>query len=65
MDILAPPGLQIVLHVSPSIPTTTIIDYSTMCIKPLRKTLLDFECRTILPLSHSGSLKIHVAVLDE
>jgi hypothetical protein len=36
-----------------------------MCIKPLRKTHLDFECRTILPSPHSDSLKIHAAVLDE
>jgi hypothetical protein len=35
-----------------------------MCIKPLRKTLLDFEHRTI-PSPHSDSLKIHAAVLDE
>jgi hypothetical protein len=35
-----------------------------MCIKPLRKTLLDFERRTI-PLPHLDSLKIHAAVLDE
>jgi hypothetical protein len=31
-----------------------------MYIKPLRKTLLDFECTP-----HSNSLKIHAAVLDE
>jgi hypothetical protein len=36
-----------------------------MCIKPLRKTLLDFECRTILLSPHSNSLKIYAAVLDE
>jgi hypothetical protein len=36
-----------------------------MCIKPLRKTLLDFEHRIILPLPHSDSLKIHTAILDE
>jgi hypothetical protein len=64
MDISAPPGLRIVLHVFPSISTTTISEYSSMCIKPLRKTLLDFERRTILPSSHSDSLKIHAAVLD-
>jgi hypothetical protein len=39
--------------------------YSTMCIKPLRKTLLDFEYRTILPSHHSDSLKIHTTILDE
>jgi hypothetical protein len=36
-----------------------------MCIKPLRKTLLDFEHRTILPSPHSDSLKIYAAILDE
>jgi hypothetical protein len=36
-----------------------------MYIKPLRKTLLDFERRTILPGPHSDSFKIHTAVLDE
>jgi hypothetical protein len=65
MDISAPPGLQIVLHVSPSISTSTIAEYLTMCIKPLIKTPLDFECRTILPSPHSDSLKIHATVLDE
>jgi hypothetical protein len=65
MDILAPPGLRIVLHVFPSISTITIIEYSSMCIKPLRKILLDFECRIILPSPHLDSLKIHVAVLNE
>jgi hypothetical protein len=65
MDISAPPGLQIVLHVFPSISTATIAEYSTMCIKPLRKIFLDFEHRTILLSLHSNSLKIYVAVLDE
>jgi hypothetical protein len=65
MDISAPPGLRIVLHVFPSISTTTIIEYSSMCTKPLRKILLDFERRTILLSPHSDSLKIHVVVLDE
>jgi hypothetical protein len=36
-----------------------------MCIKPLRKTLLDFERRTILPSPYLDSLKIHAVVLDE
>jgi hypothetical protein len=36
-----------------------------MYIKPLRKTLLDFERRTILPSPHSDSLKIYATVLDE
>jgi hypothetical protein len=36
-----------------------------MCIKPLRKTLLDFEHKTILPSPHSNSVKIHAVVLDE
>jgi hypothetical protein len=48
MDILAPLVLRIVLHVFPSISTATFAEYSTMCIKPLRKTLLDFEHRIIL-----------------
>jgi hypothetical protein len=65
MDISAPPGLRIVLHVFPSISMVTIAEYSTMFIKPLRKTLLDFEHRTILPSPHSDSLKIHTVVLDE
>jgi hypothetical protein len=65
MDILAPPGLQIILHVFSSISTTTITEYSSMCIKPLRKTLLVFECRTILLSPYSDSLKIHAVVLDE
>jgi hypothetical protein len=65
MDISAPPGLQIVLHVFPSISTATIAEYSTMCIKPLRKILLDFECRTILLSPYSDSLKIHATILDE
>jgi hypothetical protein len=63
MDILAPPGLRIVLHVFLSISIATIIEYSTMCIKPLRKTLLDFERKTILPSPYSDSLKIHAVVL--
>jgi hypothetical protein len=65
MDISAPPGLRIVLHVFPSVSTTTITEYSSMCIKPLRKTLLDFERRTILSLPHSDSINIHAAILDE
>jgi hypothetical protein len=65
MDISTPPSLRIVLHVFPSISTTTIAEYSSMCIKLLRKILLDFEHRTILPLHHLDSLKIHVVVLDE
>jgi hypothetical protein len=65
MDISAPPGLRIVLHVFPFISTATIVEYSTMCIKLLRKTLLDFERRTILPSPHSDFLKIHAAILDE
>jgi hypothetical protein len=36
-----------------------------MCIKPLRKILLDFERRIILPSPHLDSLKIHAAVFDE
>jgi hypothetical protein len=36
-----------------------------MCIKPLRKILLDFEHRTIPPSPYSDSLKIHAAVLDK
>jgi hypothetical protein len=64
MDILAPHGLRIVLHIFPSISTATIAEYSSMCIKPLRKILLDFEHRTI-PSPHLDSLKIHDAVLDE
>jgi hypothetical protein len=36
-----------------------------MYIKPLRKTLLGFERKTILPSPYSDSLKIHSAVLDE
>jgi hypothetical protein len=65
MDILAPPGLRIVLHVFLFISTATIAEYSSMCIKPLRKTLFDFERRTILVSPYSDSLKIHAAVLDE
>jgi hypothetical protein len=65
MDILTPPGLRIVLHIFCSISTATITEYSSMCIKPLRKTLLDFERRTILPSPYSDSLKMHVVVLDE
>jgi hypothetical protein len=65
MDILAPPSLQIVLHVFSSISTATTAEHSSMCIKPLRKILLDFERRTILPSPHSDSLKIYSAVLDE
>jgi hypothetical protein len=64
MDISTPPGLRIVFHVFLSISTAAITEYSSMCIKPLRKTLLDFEHRTI-PSPHSDSLKIHAAVLDE
>jgi hypothetical protein len=63
MDILAPPGLRIVLHVFLSISIATIIECSTMCIKPLRKTLLDFERKTTLPSPYSDSLKIHAVVL--
>jgi hypothetical protein len=36
-----------------------------MCIKPLGKTLVDFERRTIIPSPHSDSLKIHAAVFNE
>jgi hypothetical protein len=64
MDISAPPGLRIVLHDFFFISTTIIIEYSSMCIKPLRKTLLNFERRTI-PSPHSDSLKIYAIVLDE
>jgi hypothetical protein len=49
----------------PTISTATIAEYSTMCIKSIRKTLLDFEHRTILLSPHSDFLKIHAAVLDE
>jgi hypothetical protein len=65
MDISASPSLQIVLDVFSSISTATIAEYSNMCIKPLRKPLLNFERRTILPSPHLDSLKIHTAVLDE
>jgi hypothetical protein len=64
MESSAPPGLRIILHVFSSISVATIVEYSRMCIKPLRKTLLDFERRTILSSPHSDSLKIHAAVLD-
>jgi hypothetical protein len=56
MNILTPLGLQIVLHVFLSISIATSAEYSTMCIKPLRK---------ILPPLHSDFIKIHAAVLDE
>jgi hypothetical protein len=64
MYISTPRGLRIVLHVFPSISTATTIEYSSMCIKLLRKTLLDFE-RSTIPSPYSDSLKIHVVVLDE
>jgi hypothetical protein len=64
MDISASHGLQIVIHVFFSISTATITKYSSMCIKPLRKTLLDFE-RSTISSPYSDSLKIHAAVLDE
>jgi hypothetical protein len=60
MDISAPPGLRIVLHVFLSISIVTIIEYSSMCIKPLRKILLDFEHRIILPSPHLDSLLLFV-----
>jgi hypothetical protein len=65
MDILAPPDLRIVLHVFLSISIVTIAEYSSMCIKTIKKILFDFERRTILLSPHSDSLKIHVVVLDE
>jgi hypothetical protein len=39
-----------------SISIATITEYSSICIKPLRKTLLDFEYRAILPSPHLDSL---------
>jgi hypothetical protein len=65
MDILAPPSLRIVLHVFSSISTATIAEDSGMCIKPLRKTLIIFEHRTILPSPHLDSLKVYATILDE
>jgi hypothetical protein len=65
MDISAPLALRIILHVFPFISIATIAEYSTMYIKPLRKTLLGFERKTIPPSPYSDSLKIHSAVLDE
>jgi hypothetical protein len=52
MESSTPPGLRIVLYVFLSISIATIAEYSSMCKKPLRKTLVDFERRTILPSPH-------------
>jgi hypothetical protein len=64
MDIARPGGLRIFLYVFPFISTATIWDTSSMCIKPLRNTVLK-NLHTRISSPHSDSLHIHAPVLDD